>query len=45
MIINEDGLLEELTLLLKDALSDEDVKRINGNIAETLRQIEMDKTE
>lgn len=37
VIINEDGLLDELTLLLKDALTVDDITRINGIIYETLK--------
>jgi len=43
MIINNDGLLEELTEKLEGCLTKEDIDRINKIIDETLNQIEMDK--
>lgn len=37
MIINDLALLDELTILLEDALSEDDIKRINKIIYETLK--------
>lgn len=45
VIIDEFKLLDELTVLLEDALTTEDINRINKIIHETLKEAEMDKTE